>query len=127
MSNPTSSTPNDPTDHGHNPNSFDDGTANEAVPFLLNDDTAVDDVDPGCEYCLGGFIPLGTHPILGAVYQSCTGCRDRCPCCNGTGLFPANTLCTYCLADALAVLGYTPVFCHTYAGVTAVHPTGVTL
>jgi hypothetical protein len=78
--------------------------------------------DEGCTWCLGGFAPAGTHPIIGLVYVACIHCTDTCHCCNGTGLFPADTTCNQCLLDALAVLGYTAVFCHTCTGVLTVHP-----
>lgn len=77
----------------------------------------------GCEYCLGCFIPAGTHSILGPVYLACTRCTDLCRCCDGRGLFPADTTCPHCLDEALRVLGFTAGFCHTCAGVLAVHPT----
>jgi hypothetical protein len=75
-----------------------------------------------CLWCLGGYVPAGTHPILGLVYHACTNCTDQCPCCDGVGLFPADTTCPHCLLDALAAVGYTAVFCHTCAGVLTVHP-----
>jgi hypothetical protein len=77
----------------------------------------------GCTYCLGGFSPAGTHPILGLVYTACTHCGEACQCCDTTGLFPADTTCPHCLNEALAVLGMTAEFCHTCAGVLAVRPT----
>ena len=98
---------------------FDDGP-NEPVDFRPPDPAA--EADLGCDYCLAGFVPAGTHPILGPVYRTCTDCNDRCPCCQSTGLFPADTTCIHCLTDALATVGLTPVFCHTCAGVTAIHP-----
>jgi hypothetical protein len=79
----------------------------------------------GCQSCLGGFAPAGTHPILGLVYTACPTCQDTCRCCDGHGLFPADTTCPHCLADALALLGLTAVFCHTCAGVLTIHPTEV--
>jgi hypothetical protein len=88
----------------------------------IYDDMTADKL--GCLSCLGGFIPAGRHLILGLVYVACPACDDPCRCCNGTGLFPADTTCIDCLTDALAVVGYTPTFCHTCAGVLAVHPTG---
>jgi hypothetical protein len=79
-----------------------------------------------CGLCLGGFAPAGTHLILGLVYTACPNCQDRCQCCDGQGLFPADTTCTQCLTDAMAILGLTPVFCHTCAGVLAVYRSEVT-
>lgn len=77
----------------------------------------------GCTWCLAGYAPAGTHPILGLVYQTCPHCTDRCGCCDATALFPADTTCPHCLNDALAAFNLTAVFCHTCVGVLAVHPT----
>jgi hypothetical protein len=76
----------------------------------------------GCRYCLGGFVPAGTNPILGLVYQTCLHCQDRCRCCESAGVFPADSTCIHCLIKALANVGMTPVFCHTCSGVIAVYP-----
>jgi hypothetical protein len=83
----------------------------------------IDQSELGCIYCLGGFAPAGTHLILGLVYVACIHCAEFCSCCNGLGLFPADTTCPHCLAEALAAVGYTAGFCHTCAGVLTVHPT----
>src|SRR3712207_8180514 len=47
-------------------------------------------------------------------------CDDPCPCCDSIGVFPADTTCTHCLAEALAVVGYTAGFCHSCAAVLTV-------
>lgn len=78
--------------------------------------------DLGCGWCLGGFTPIGTHPVLGLVYTACVHCTDPCRCCNTLGLFPADTTCMRCLHDALAALCYTAEFCHSCAGVITVDP-----
>jgi hypothetical protein len=82
----------------------------------------IDLSDAGCTWCLGGFAPAGTHQILGLVYVACMHCADICRCCDGIGLFPADTTCPHCLAEALAAVGYTAGFCHTCAGVLTVTP-----
>ena len=96
--------------------------ADEPIDYQPTDKD-LDGADFGCAYCLGGFVPAGTHPILGLVYQACPNCCEHCRCCDGVGLFPADTTCIHCLTEALAVLRYTAVFCHTCAGVITVHPT----
>jgi hypothetical protein len=95
--------------------------ADEPIDYHLVD--PVDAADFGCAFCLGGFVPAGSRPILGLVYQACPHCCEHCRCCNGLGLFPADTTCIHCLTEALAVYRYTAVFCHTCAGVIAVRPT----
>jgi hypothetical protein len=82
--------------------------------------------DLGCGWCLGGFAPVGTHPVLGLVYTACIHCTDPCRCCDAIGLFPADTTCMRCLAEALAAVGHTASFCHSCNGVLAVHPTDPT-
>lgn len=77
-----------------------------------------------CGWCLGGFAPAGTHPVLGLVYTACIHCTDPCRCCDATGLFPADTTCMRCLHAALAAVGYTASFCHTCNGVLTVEPVG---
>lgn len=85
------------------------------------DDVAyVDPAELGCTWCLGGFAPAGTHHILGLVYIACRHCTDLCTCCAGLGIFPADTTCQHCLAEALTALGYTATFCHSCAGVLTV-------
>jgi hypothetical protein len=89
--------------------------------FDNNDDTEL--ADSGCLWCVDGFAPAGTHPVLGAVYVACPGCVPICPCCDGAGLFSADTTCPHCLVAALATVGCVAAFCHTCFGVLAVHPT----
>lgn len=94
-------------------------------PFFDHDDESEEFVhldlsDLGCGWCIGGFAPAGTHPVLGLVYVACMHCTDICPCCGGTALIPADSTCRHCLTDALTVVGYTATFCHTCAGILAV-------
>ena len=46
-------------------------------------------VTPDCAFCLDGFTPAGSAPILGDLYLACTACRRACPACGGLGVFPA--------------------------------------
>ncbi|GAA1028509.1 hypothetical protein GCM10009557_13800 [Virgisporangium ochraceum] len=92
-------------------------------PFEPDDYDDMIQVDPaelGCEWCLSGFAPAGTHHVLGLVYVACRHCTDTCPCCGGIGIFPADSTCQHCLTDALATLGYTATFCHTCVGILTV-------
>lgn len=91
------------------------------IPFDI-DDTSTEAADLGCRWCLGGFAPAGTHPVVGLVYIACANCADDCPCCGGIGLFPADSTCQHCLTEALAAVGYTATFCHTCAGILTVEP-----
>jgi hypothetical protein len=113
-----STDPFNPNNNGGGDNRDADETANDIANELAD--------QLGCQFCLGGFVPAGTHPLLGLVYQTCTACQDPCRCCDNTGMFPADTTCIHCLTEALHTLGMTPVFCHTCAGVTAVYPPEVT-
>jgi hypothetical protein len=62
-------------------------SADEPIDYLpTNND--LDGADFGCAVCLAGFVPAGTHPILGLVYQACPHCCEYCRCCDATGLFP---------------------------------------
>lgn len=107
----------EPADHEHD------------NPATSNDEQDVLDVSGlfCCDFCVGGYAPAGTHPLIGLVYQLCPVCETTCRCCNGTARFAADTDCTQCLADAYAVYGLQVVFCHSCAGVLNVHPFGVTL
>jgi hypothetical protein len=105
--------------HNPNPDPLDANANAEPATDPIGD--YVDEY-AGCEYCLGGFVPAGRHPVLGLVYRQCSACTDPCPCCRDRGLFPADTTCIHCLTEALAVLNLTPVFCHTCTGVINVHP-----
>ena len=44
---------------------------------------------PDCAFCLDGFTPAGSAPILGDLYLSCTACHRACPACGGLAVFPA--------------------------------------
>ncbi|GIJ44513.1 hypothetical protein Val02_13990 [Virgisporangium aliadipatigenens] len=112
----------EPFDDSDSTNNYCDSGNTPASDAPVDDDTA----NWGCDLCLGGFVPAGTHPILGLVYEACPHCNERCRCCDGNGLFPADTTCPHCLSDALDSVGYVAVFCHTCAGVIAVYPKEVT-
>src|SRR5262249_31112418 len=90
---------------------------------LVPAETAGSGEQLGCERCVGGYVPAGSRPWLGYVYLACASCADVCRCCNGTGLFPADTTCTECLTEAFTTLGHTVTFCHSCAGVTHIRPT----
>lgn len=98
------------------------------APSFDHDDE-YDDIDfadstgLGCTWCLAGFTPTGTHPVIGLVYVACMHCTDICTCCGGIGLFPADTTCQHCLTEALTAIGYTATFCHTCVGMLTVEPT----
>jgi hypothetical protein len=94
-------------------------------PFFDHDDDPDEFVnlelsDLGCTYCIGGFAPAGTHPILGLVYVACVHCTDPCDCCGAVGLYPADSNCIQCLIEALKAVGHTATFCHTCVGILAV-------
>ena len=58
-----------------NTDPFDTNNINGGGDNLDADELANEIADQlGCEFCLGGFVPAGTHPLLGLVYQTCTAC-----------------------------------------------------
>ena len=61
-----------------------------------------DPADNGCQYCIDGNQPAGTHDLLGPVYTPCRTCVPACHLGNGDGLFPADFNCLACCTQHIA-------------------------
>ena len=80
-----------------------------------------------CRYCIDGFQPDGTHPVLGPVYTRCSACIAAailpiCPACLDNCWFPADYTCLHCAVEHCAELGYLIILCRQCFGVVQVVP-----
>ena len=72
-----------------------------------------------CDFCLDGYTPAGTLPVLGEIFLACLACRRRCRKCDGTAVFPAAHRNLDQFVLQLAGLGLAALLCPRCLGITA--------
>jgi hypothetical protein len=70
-----------------------------------------------CRFCIDGYMPAGTDPDIGALYEHCPACTPACDGCDGIAVFPASTHCALCFIESLIAKRLGPIFCPRCQGV----------
>jgi hypothetical protein len=70
-----------------------------------------------CRFCIDGFMPAGTDPDIGALYERCPACTPACSGCDGIAVFPAATHCVVCFLESLLAKRLGAIFCPRCQGV----------
>ena len=84
-----------------------------------------------CRFCIDGFMPAGTDPDIGHLYEICPACQPTCSGCDGYAVFPATHHCLVCFVEALLAQHLGVILCPACLGVVTLvdldNPTGGTL